>query len=107
MHILNIARLNDEVPLYVVHNTMEPDIIENIDWVDGDVNDEVHVVRQVEEGKGDGEVGREMEDGEGEVQPEVGTQMEEVQGHGDSEQVGRQMEEGEGEVQPDVEEEEV
>ncbi|KOM49327.1 hypothetical protein LR48_Vigan08g015400 [Vigna angularis] len=92
MHMLNIARLNDEVHLYVVHNTMEPDIIEMIE----------------------GEVGREMEEGEGEVQPEVGTQMEEVHGHGDGEQVdremkegdgeqvGREMEEGEGEVQLEV-----
>ncbi|WVY97350.1 hypothetical protein V8G54_029501 [Vigna mungo] len=77
-----------------------------IDWDDDDVNDEVYVARQVEEGKGDGdgdgEVGREMEDGEGEVQPEVGTQMEEVQGHGDGEQVGREMEEGEGEGHAEV-----
>ncbi|XP_017438065.1 uncharacterized protein LOC108344109 [Vigna angularis] len=43
-----------------------------------------------------------MEEGEGEVQPEVGTQMEEVQGHGDGEQVGREMEEGEGEGQAEV-----
>ncbi|WVY90648.1 hypothetical protein V8G54_036162 [Vigna mungo] len=88
MHMLNIERLNDEVHLYVVHNTMEPDIIEMIDWIDGDVNDEVHIARQVEEGKGDGDddfgdgddeqVGREIEEGEGEVQPEVGTQMEEL-----------------------------
>ncbi|XP_017410225.1 uncharacterized protein LOC108322594 [Vigna angularis] len=55
------------------------------------------------QGHGDGEqVGREMKEGEGEVQPEVGTQMEEVQGHGDGEQVGREMEEGEGEVQVEV-----
>ncbi|KOM55179.1 hypothetical protein LR48_Vigan10g107100 [Vigna angularis] len=54
MHMLNIAKLNDEVHLYVVHNTMEPQIIEMIDWVDGDVNEEGDVARQVE---GEVEVG--------------------------------------------------
>ncbi|WVZ24376.1 hypothetical protein V8G54_002920 [Vigna mungo] len=112
MHMLNIARLNDEVHLYVVHNTMEPNIIEMIDWVDGDVNDEVHVAKQVEDGEGkvQPEVGIQMEevqghgDGEqvGREMEKFGTQMEEVQGHGDGEQVGREMEEGEGEIQPEI-----
>ncbi|KOM31792.1 hypothetical protein LR48_Vigan01g134800 [Vigna angularis] len=53
------------------------------------------------QGHGDGEqVGREMKEGDGEVQPEVRTQMEEVQGHGDGEQVGREVEEGDGEQRP-------
>ncbi|KOM31803.1 hypothetical protein LR48_Vigan01g135900 [Vigna angularis] len=136
MHMLNIARLNDEVHLYVVHNTMEPEIIEMIDWVDGDVNDEVDVAREVEgepdevdvarevEGEPEGEVHGDVEghcedevEGEGDVQPEVGTEMEEghcedeVEGEGQADvhpQVGTEMEEGhcedevEGEGQADV-----
>ncbi|XP_014499592.1 uncharacterized protein LOC106760702 [Vigna radiata var. radiata] len=42
-----------------------------------------------------------MEEVEGEIQPEVGTQREEVQGDFDAAQVGREMEEAEGEVQAD------
>ncbi|WVY90703.1 hypothetical protein V8G54_036217 [Vigna mungo] len=79
MHMLNLTRLNDEVHLYVVHNTMEPEIIETIDWV-GDV------ATQVEEGEviGDGEVQREMVEGEsdGEVHTEVRTEMVEGEGEG-------------------------
>ncbi|KOM34522.1 hypothetical protein LR48_Vigan02g067200 [Vigna angularis] len=69
MHMLNIARLNDEVHLYVVHNMMEPEIIEMIDWVGGQVDDEGHVATQVEEVEvvGDGELGTEMVEGEGDA----------------------------------------
>ncbi|KOM34211.1 hypothetical protein LR48_Vigan02g036100 [Vigna angularis] len=67
MHMLNIARLNDEVHLYVVHNMMEPEIIEMIDWVGGQVDDEGDVATQVEEVEvvGDGQLGTEMVEGEG------------------------------------------
>ncbi|KOM26481.1 hypothetical protein LR48_Vigan277s000100 [Vigna angularis] len=72
MHMLNIARLNDEVHLYVVHNNMEPQITEMIDWVDGDVNDEGDVARQVE-----GEVHSEVEGQvEGQVEVEVEVKVE-------------------------------
>ncbi|KOM40989.1 hypothetical protein LR48_Vigan04g118700 [Vigna angularis] len=71
MHMLNIVRLNDEVHLYVVHNMIEPEIIEMIDWV------------------GDGQLGTEMVEGErdahegdGEVHTKVGTEM--VEGEGDA-----------------------
>ncbi|WVZ23607.1 hypothetical protein V8G54_002151 [Vigna mungo] len=71
MHMLNIARLNDEVHLYVVHNMMEPKIIQMIDWVsDGEVRTEMV------EGKG------EAHEGDGEVHTEVGTKM--VEGEGDA-----------------------
>ncbi|KOM25915.1 hypothetical protein LR48_Vigan205s005200 [Vigna angularis] len=96
MHMLNIARLNDEVHLYVVHNTMEPQIIEMIDWVDGDVNDEGDVARQVE-----GEV-----HGEVEGQVEVGTKIEEGHYEGQVEgqaEVGTKMEQGESEVAKQIE----
>ncbi|KOM37783.1 hypothetical protein LR48_Vigan03g116500 [Vigna angularis] len=75
MHMLNITRLNDEVHLNVVHNTMEPQIIEMIDWVDDDVNDEGDVARKVE-GEAEGEVHGEDE-GQVEGEAEVGTEMEE------------------------------
>ncbi|KOM41505.1 hypothetical protein LR48_Vigan04g170300 [Vigna angularis] len=112
MHMLNIARLNDEVHLYVVHNMMEPEIIEMIDWVGGQVDDEGDVARQVEEVEvevvRDGQLGTEMVEGEGdthegdvEVHTEVGTKM--VEGEGDAQDgdgldhtaVGRKMVEGE------------
>ncbi|WVZ06211.1 hypothetical protein V8G54_019557 [Vigna mungo] len=87
MCMLNIARLNDEDHLYVVHNTMEPQIIEMIDWVDGDVDAEGDVARKVEEGEGDvdaqgdgdAEVGRQMEEGDSDVAKE----MQDVVGDGD------------------------
>ncbi|KOM25157.1 hypothetical protein LR48_Vigan50s007700 [Vigna angularis] len=91
MHMLNIARLNDEVHLYVVHNMMEPEIIEMIDWVGGQVDDEGDVATQVEEVEvvGDGQLGTEMgesegdaHEGDGEVHTEVGTEM--VEGEGDA-----------------------
>ncbi|KOM49272.1 hypothetical protein LR48_Vigan08g009900 [Vigna angularis] len=113
MHMLNIARLNDEVHLYVVHNMMEPEIIEMIDWVGGQVDDEGDVARQVEEVEvvGDGQLGTEMVEGEGdthegdvEVHTEVGTKM--VEGEGDAQDgdsldhtaVGRKLVEGEGDA---------
>ncbi|WVZ16312.1 hypothetical protein V8G54_009294 [Vigna mungo] len=95
MHMMNIARLNDEVHLYVVHNTMEPRLIEMIDCVDAHVDDEGDVARQVEEGGGDadGKLGTKMEKGDGDV---------DGQGEGDVDaQVGTQMEEGEGDAQGD------
>ncbi|WVZ20106.1 hypothetical protein V8G54_007428 [Vigna mungo] len=85
MHMLNIARLNDEVHLYVVHNMVEPQIIEMIDWVGGQADDEgvedakVHTEGDAQEGHGvDAEVhteGHAQEGGEvnvedGEVQVE-------------------------------------
>ncbi|KOM44019.1 hypothetical protein LR48_Vigan05g162400 [Vigna angularis] len=104
MHMLNIARLNDEVHLYVVHNMMEPEIIEMIDWVGGYLDDEGDVATQVEEAEvvGNGELGTEMVEGEGdaheadgEVHTELGTKM--VEGEGDVEchtEVGIEMVEG-------------
>ncbi|WVY91979.1 hypothetical protein V8G54_037493 [Vigna mungo] len=80
-HVLNIARLNDVVHLYVVHKTTEPDIIEMIDWVDGEVEAEVETeMKEVE-----GEVGTEMK----EVEAEVGTEMKEVVVEGDGHEVGK------------------
>ncbi|WVZ03596.1 hypothetical protein V8G54_024402 [Vigna mungo] len=58
MHMLNIARLNDEVHLYVVHNMVEPQIIEMIDLVGGQADDEgvedaeVHTEGDAQEGHG-------------------------------------------------------
>ncbi|XP_052726188.1 uncharacterized protein LOC128194667 [Vigna angularis] len=90
MHMLNIARLNDEVHLYVVHNMMEPEIIEMIDWVGGQVDDEGDVARQVEEVEveviRDGQLGTEMVEGEGDAQDGDGL---------DHTAVGRKMVEGE------------
>ncbi|WVZ00607.1 hypothetical protein V8G54_026676 [Vigna mungo] len=72
MHMLNIARLNDEVHLYVVHNMGEPQIIEFIDWVGGEegygVDVEVHTEGDGQEG---GEVQVEVQVEGGEVQDEV------------------------------------
>ncbi|XP_052726012.1 uncharacterized protein LOC128194441 [Vigna angularis] len=90
MHMLNIARLNDEVHLYVVHNMMEPKIVEMIDWVGGQVDDEGDVARQVEEVEvevvRDGQLGTEMVEGEGDAQDGDGL---------DHTAVGRKMVEGE------------
>ncbi|WVZ25006.1 hypothetical protein V8G54_003550 [Vigna mungo] len=100
MHMLNIARLNDEVHLYVVHNTMEPEIIEMIDWVGGHVQDEGDVATQVEEGEvvGDGEMM------EGEEIIEVGTKM----GYGDGyTEVGTEMVDAEEDAHGQEEEVEV
>ncbi|WVZ12442.1 hypothetical protein V8G54_016972 [Vigna mungo] len=121
MHMLNIARLNDEVHLYVVHNRIEPDIIEMIDWVDGEVEaevgtqmkeveveavgdadivgrglDEAELGTEIKEVQGDGvaaEVGGEMEEAEGDVEAELGTEIEEVQGDGVVAEVRGEMEE--------------
>ncbi|WVY91580.1 hypothetical protein V8G54_037094 [Vigna mungo] len=79
MHMLNIARLNDEVHLYVVHNMVEPEIIEMIDWVGGHVDDEGDVATQVE-GEGDAHEG----DEDGEVHAELQTKM--VEGEGDAQE---------------------
>ncbi|WVZ18264.1 hypothetical protein V8G54_005586 [Vigna mungo] len=69
MHMLNIAKLNDEVHLYVVHNMVEPQIIEFIDWVGGEegygVDVEVHT-------EGDGQEGGEVQVEGVEVQVEGG-----------------------------------
>ncbi|WVZ18440.1 hypothetical protein V8G54_005762 [Vigna mungo] len=102
MHMLNIARLNDEVHLYVVHNMMEPEIIEMIDWVGGHLDDEGDVATQVEETEvvGDGELGTDMVEGEGgalggddEDHTELGTKM--VEGEGDAEFHTEHVEEAE------------
>ncbi|WVZ12473.1 hypothetical protein V8G54_017003 [Vigna mungo] len=113
--MVNIAMLNDEVHLYVFHNRNEPEIIEMIDWVDGAVNDEVDVATQVD-GKGEVQVGTEMEKGhgEGKVEGEVESLVEglaegeverevECEVEGEAEGV-RQLEEGptEGEVKREV-----
>ncbi|XP_014497732.1 spore wall protein 2-like [Vigna radiata var. radiata] len=117
MHMLSIARLNDEVHLYVVHNMMEPEIIEMIDLVGGHLDDEGDVATQVEEVEvvGDGEVQTEMVEGEGEgegegdgeVHTEVETEM--VEGEGDAHEgdgevhteLGKEMVEGEGDAHED------
>ncbi|KOM54883.1 hypothetical protein LR48_Vigan10g077500 [Vigna angularis] len=98
MHMLNIARLNNEVHLYVVHNMMEPEIIEMIDWVGGQVDDEGDVATQVEEVEvvGDGQLGTEMVEGEGDAHEGEGDGCE-----GDGEDhtaVGTKMVEGEGDA---------
>ncbi|WVY89949.1 hypothetical protein V8G54_035463 [Vigna mungo] len=87
MHMLNITRLNDEVHLYMVHNMVEPQIIEMIDWVGGQADDEgvedaeVHKESDAQEGHGvDAEVHTEghAEEG-GEVNVEDGeVQVEDV-----------------------------
>ncbi|WVZ25425.1 hypothetical protein V8G54_003969 [Vigna mungo] len=76
--------LNDEVHLYVVHNTTEPEIIEMIDWVGGHVEDEGHGATQVEKGEvvGDGDGATQVEEGEGEGIIEVETEM----GNGDGDE---------------------
>ncbi|WVZ01088.1 hypothetical protein V8G54_027157 [Vigna mungo] len=71
MHMLNIARLNHEVHLYVVHNIMKPEIIEMTDWGG-------HGEVQTEMLKGEGDEG----EGDGEVHTELGTQV--VEGEGDA-----------------------
>ncbi|KOM37989.1 hypothetical protein LR48_Vigan03g137100 [Vigna angularis] len=87
--------LNDEVHLHVVHNTMEPEIIEMIDWVDAHVHDEGDVAREMVEGEvvGDGEVQREMVKGEVVGDGEVQREMVEGEVVGDGE-VEREMMEG-------------
>ncbi|WVZ24361.1 hypothetical protein V8G54_002905 [Vigna mungo] len=76
MHMLNIVRLNDKVHLYVVHNMVEPQIIEFIDWVGGEegygVDVEVHT-------EGDGQEGGEVQVEGVEVQVEGGEVQDEVQ----------------------------
>ncbi|WVY90437.1 hypothetical protein V8G54_035951 [Vigna mungo] len=55
MQMLNIGRLNDEVHLYVVHNMVEPQIIEMIEWVGSEAADEgveVHTEGDAQEGHG-------------------------------------------------------
>ncbi|XP_014511527.1 uncharacterized protein LOC106770218 [Vigna radiata var. radiata] len=116
LHMVNIAMVNDEVHLYVVHNKNEPEITEMIEWVDGAVKDEVDVATQVE-GEGEVQVGTEMENGHGEgkvegedeslveglVEGEVEREAEcEVEGEAE---VVTQLEEGpaEGEVLREVE----
>ncbi|WVY91150.1 hypothetical protein V8G54_036664 [Vigna mungo] len=100
LHMVNIAMLNGEVHLYVVHNRNEPEIIEMIEWVDGDVNDEVHVGTQVE-GEGEVQVVKEMQNGHGEGECEVEREVDcEVEGE---DEVVTQL--AEGEVQRDVERE--
>ncbi|XP_022642548.1 uncharacterized protein LOC111242617 [Vigna radiata var. radiata] len=70
MHMLNIGRLNEEVHLYVVHNMVEPQIIEFIDWVGGEEGYSVDVEVHTEgDGKEGGEVQVEGVEG-GEVQVE-------------------------------------
>ncbi|WVY90842.1 hypothetical protein V8G54_036356 [Vigna mungo] len=84
MHMLNIARLNDEVHLYVVHNMVETQIIEFIDWAGGEegygVDVEVHTEGDAQEG---GEVqveGGEVQVEDVEVQVEGGeVQVEDVE----------------------------
>ncbi|WVZ21321.1 hypothetical protein V8G54_008643 [Vigna mungo] len=80
MHMLNIARLNYQVHLYVVHNMVEPQIVEMLDWVCGEVDDEGHVETQVE-GEGDAHQG----DEDGDVQTDLLTKN--VDGHGDEQEV--------------------
>ncbi|WVZ07084.1 hypothetical protein V8G54_020430 [Vigna mungo] len=76
MHMLNIGRLNDEVHLYVVHNMVEPQIIEFIDWVGGEegygVDVEVHT-------EGDGQEAGEVQVEGVKVQVEGGEVEDEVQ----------------------------
>ncbi|WVY95217.1 hypothetical protein V8G54_034305 [Vigna mungo] len=75
MHMLNIVRLNDEVHLYVVHNMVEPQIIEFIDWVGGEegygVDVEVHTEVDGQEGGAVQVEGVEVQVEGGEVQDEV------------------------------------
>ncbi|XP_052725933.1 uncharacterized protein LOC128194388 [Vigna angularis] len=111
MHMLNIVRLNDEVHLYVVHNMMEPEIIEMIDWVgDGQLGTEM-VEGEGDAHKGDGEVhtevGIEMVEGEGDAHEgdgedhtEVGTKM--VEGEGDAHEGEGDAYKGDGEDHTDV-----
>ncbi|WVZ21992.1 hypothetical protein V8G54_000536 [Vigna mungo] len=68
MHMLNIGRLNDEAHLYVVHNMVEPQIIEFIDWVGGEEGYGVDVEVQTE---GDGQEGGEVQGGEVEDEVQV------------------------------------
>ncbi|WVZ12177.1 hypothetical protein V8G54_016707 [Vigna mungo] len=106
MHMLNIGRLNNEVHLYVVHNMVEPQIIEFIDWVGGEEGYGVDVEVQTE---GDGQKG-------GEVQVEgVEVQVEgvKVQVEGDEVEDEVQVEDADedevqdGEVQGEVQVEDV
>ncbi|XP_014503063.1 glutamic acid-rich protein-like [Vigna radiata var. radiata] len=110
MHMLNIARLNDVVHLYVVHNIMEPQIIKMIDWVDGHVHDEGDVATQVDEGQvvGDGQVEKEMVEGESEGHIEVEIEMGygEGEGHAHTE-VGIKMVDGQGDDVDESEDEDV
>ncbi|WVZ19233.1 hypothetical protein V8G54_006555 [Vigna mungo] len=112
MHMLNIARLNDEVHLYVVHETIEPDIIEMIDWVDGEVEVEVGTqMKDVEvqaigdadimgRGLDEGDVGRGLD--EGDVEAELRTKIQENQGYGVAAEVGGEMEKVEGDVETEL-----
>ncbi|KOM47742.1 hypothetical protein LR48_Vigan07g144600 [Vigna angularis] len=85
---------------------MEPEIMEMIDWVGGQVDDESDVATQVEEVEvvGDGQLGTEMVEGEGdahegegdgEVHTEVRTEM--VEGEGDAHEGEGDGYEGDGE----------
>ncbi|WVZ21758.1 hypothetical protein V8G54_000302 [Vigna mungo] len=104
LHMVNIAMLNGEVHLYVVHNRTEPEIIEMIEWVDGAVNDEVHVQTQVE-GEGEVQVVTEMQNGHGEGECEVVSQLAEGEVEREVErEVEKEIEaEVEAEVQGEVE----
>ncbi|XP_022641655.1 acidic leucine-rich nuclear phosphoprotein 32-related protein-like [Vigna radiata var. radiata] len=98
LHMVNIAMLNGQVHLYIVHNRNEPEIIEMIEWVDGVVNDEVHVGTQVE-GEGEVQAVTEMQNGHGEGECEVEREVDcEVEGEAE---VVTQL--AEGEVQREVE----
>ncbi|WVY97484.1 hypothetical protein V8G54_029635 [Vigna mungo] len=84
MHMFNITRLNDEVHLYVVHNMVEPQIIEFIDLVGGEegygVDVEVHTEGDGQEGGQVQVEGVEVQVEGGEVQVEVGeVQVEDVE----------------------------
>ncbi|WVY90140.1 hypothetical protein V8G54_035654 [Vigna mungo] len=91
MHMLNIVRLNDEVHLYAVYNMVEPEIIEMIDWVGGQVDDEGDVATQVEEGDEDTEVHNE---GEGDAQEGDAQEGHAQEGHGMDAEV-HEVEDGE------------
>ncbi|WVZ19200.1 hypothetical protein V8G54_006522 [Vigna mungo] len=107
MHMLNIGRLNNEVHLYMVHNMVEPQIIEFIDWVGGEEGYGVDVEVQTEgDGQEGGEVQVEGVEG-GEVQVEGG----EVQGGEVEDEVQVEDADGDevqdGEVQGEVQVEDV
>ncbi|WVZ16036.1 hypothetical protein V8G54_013602 [Vigna mungo] len=113
MHMANLARLNGEVHLYVVHVVSEPEVIHMLQYITNDEgkvegNDEVQ--KEVHEGEEDGDDVEVDGEGDGDLQ-EVhegeedgdGVQVE-VEGHGHVEQL-HQVEDGnvDGNVEVEVE----
>lgn len=94
MHMLNIAMLNDVVHLYVVHKTLEPEIIEIIQW------DKLEVHGQFE---CDGEGKKQLKEGSQlKVDGELGLEILQVSGQLKSGECEKQLEEG-GKLEGDAE----